>query len=91
MVHPNDHVNKGQSSNDTFPSVMHIAAATEAHHVLLPQLEQLHVSLASVPGLAWCRFNWGGASAQGVVWHALDHNARDEVGPAGRVPAETRM
>jgi fumarate hydratase class II len=45
MVHPNDHVNKGQSSNDTFPSVMHIAAVTEAHHVLLPQLEELHVSV----------------------------------------------
>lgn len=44
MVHPNDHVNKGQSSNDTFPSVMHIAAVTEVHHVLLPQLEALHVS-----------------------------------------------
>jgi fumarate hydratase class II len=43
MVHPNDHVNKGQSSNDTFPSVMHIAAVTEVHHVLLPQLEALHV------------------------------------------------
>jgi len=47
MVHPNDHVNKGQSSNDTFPSVMHIAAAVEAHHVLLPQLEELHVSVAA--------------------------------------------
>lgn len=44
LVHPNDHVNKGQSSNDTFPSVMHIASATEVHKVLLPQLEQLHVS-----------------------------------------------
>lgn len=44
MVHPNDHVNKGQSSNDTFPSVMHIAAVTEVHHVLLPQLQLLHVS-----------------------------------------------
>jgi len=42
-VHPNDHVNKGQSSNDTFPSVMHIAAASEVHRVLLPQLETLHV------------------------------------------------
>lgn len=46
LVHPNDHVNKGQSSNDTFPSVMHIAAVTEAHHVLLPQLEELHVGRA---------------------------------------------
>eukprot|EP00882_Tetradesmus_deserticola_P008786 GHRQ01009267.1.p1 GENE.GHRQ01009267.1~~GHRQ01009267.1.p1 ORF type:complete len:272 (+),score=78.07 GHRQ01009267.1:114-929(+) len=44
LVHPNDHVNKGQSSNDTFPSVMHIASATEVHHTLLPQLQQLHVS-----------------------------------------------
>jgi hypothetical protein len=48
MVHPNDHVNKGQSSNDTFPSVMHIAAVTEAHHVLLPQLEELHVSATAL-------------------------------------------
>ncbi|KAF6259644.1 fumarate hydratase 2 [Scenedesmus sp. NREL 46B-D3] len=46
LVHPNDHVNKGQSSNDTFPSVMHIAAATEVHHTLLPQLQQLHAALA---------------------------------------------
>jgi len=46
MVHPNDHVNKGQSSNDTFPSVMHIAAVTETHHVLLPQLEELHKALS---------------------------------------------
>ena len=44
LVHPNDHVNKGQSSNDTFPSVMHIAAATEIHNVLLPSLQALHVS-----------------------------------------------
>jgi fumarate hydratase class II len=54
MVHPNDHVNKGQSSNDTFPSVMHIAAVTEAHHVLLPQLYNLYVgrpccSLGNMP------------------------------------------
>jgi hypothetical protein len=44
LVHPNDHVNKGQSSNDTFPSVMHIAAATEINNILLPGLEALHVS-----------------------------------------------
>jgi fumarate hydratase class II len=43
MVHPNDHVNKGQSSNDTFPSVMHIAAASEVHYVLMPGLKELHV------------------------------------------------
>jgi len=43
-VHPNDHVNKGQSSNDTFPTVMHIAAVTEIHERLLPGLKKLQVS-----------------------------------------------
>ena len=38
-VHPNDHVNRGQSSNDTFPTVMHIAAAEEIHRRLVPALE----------------------------------------------------
>ncbi|KAL0036241.1 hypothetical protein WJX79_009533 [Trebouxia sp. C0005] len=45
-VHPNDHVNKGQSSNDTFPTVMHIAAVTEVHARLLPSMETLHAALA---------------------------------------------
>jgi fumarate hydratase class II len=44
-VHPNDHVNMGQSSNDSFPTVMHIAAAEQAHHELLPALEKLHAAL----------------------------------------------
>lgn len=44
-VHPNDHVNMGQSSNDSFPTVMHIAAAEQAHHELLPALEHLHAAL----------------------------------------------
>src|SRR5690606_36694776 len=39
-VHPNDHVNMGQSSNDTFPTAMHIATATMARDVLLPGLEK---------------------------------------------------
>ena len=42
-VHPNDHVNKGQSSNDTFPTVMHIAAIMEIHDRLLPGMKKLHV------------------------------------------------
>lgn len=46
-VHPNDHVNLGQSSNDTFPTVMHIAAAEQAHHELIPALELLHKELSS--------------------------------------------
>ncbi len=40
-VHPNDHVNMGQSSNDTFPTAMHIAAANEVHKRLLPALKHL--------------------------------------------------
>ena len=44
-VHPNDHCNLGQSSNDTFPTVMHIAALEEIHHQLLPALEHLHTEL----------------------------------------------
>jgi len=44
-VHPNDHVNMSQSSNDTFPTAMHIACAEEAVHRLLPALRHLHVAL----------------------------------------------
>ena len=46
-VHPNDHVNRGQSSNDVFPTAMHIAAGEQAHNVLLPALEHLHAALAA--------------------------------------------
>ncbi|TFK30563.1 aspartate ammonia lyase [Coprinopsis marcescibilis] len=44
-VHPNDHVNRGQSSNDTFPTVMHVAAVTEISNSLLPALEELRNAL----------------------------------------------
>jgi fumarate hydratase class II len=44
-VHPNDHVNKSQSSNDTFPTAMHVAAARTAHDVLLPGLDRLAAAL----------------------------------------------
>ncbi len=44
-VHPNDHVNRSQSSNDTFPTAMHIAAVEEIHHRLLPALQQLRNAL----------------------------------------------
>ena len=44
-VHPNDHCNKGQSSNDTFPTVMHVAAVREIQNHLLPNLELLRASL----------------------------------------------
>ncbi|MBZ0215342.1 MAG: class II fumarate hydratase [Fimbriimonadaceae bacterium] len=44
-VHPNDHVNCSQSSNDTFPTAMHIAIVEQIHHVLLPGLKKLHKAL----------------------------------------------
>jgi len=44
-VHPNDHVNMGQSSNDSFPTAMHISAACEIVHHLIPALKHLHQAL----------------------------------------------
>jgi fumarate hydratase class II len=44
-IHPNDHVNRGQSSNDTFPTAMHIAAAERIVHHLLPAMEHLRQAL----------------------------------------------
>ena len=44
-VHPNDHVNKSQSTNDVFPTAMHIAVAIETKNKLLPALELLNKEL----------------------------------------------
>ncbi len=44
-VHPNDHVNMSQSSNDTYPTAMHIACAEQLVHDLLPALKRLHAAL----------------------------------------------
>tara|TARA_R110000824_G_scaffold390760_15_gene587942 strand:- start:43932 stop:45323 length:1392 start_codon:yes stop_codon:yes gene_type:complete len=44
-VHPNDHCNMSQSSNDTYPTAMHVACAEEIHHRLLPALQQLRNAL----------------------------------------------
>ena len=44
-IHPNDHVNRGQSSNDTFPTAMHIAAVEQLEDVLLPAVTQLRDTL----------------------------------------------
>ena len=46
-VHPNDHVNMSQSSNDTFPTAMHIAAAEQVVHALLPSIRALRDALAA--------------------------------------------
>jgi fumarate hydratase class II len=45
-VHPNDHVNMSQSSNDAFPTALHLAAAGEIAHQLIPALAHLHAALA---------------------------------------------
>ncbi|EAU42441.1 Fumarate lyase:Delta crystallin:Fumarate hydratase, class II [Fulvimarina pelagi HTCC2506] len=44
-VHPNDHVNMSQSSNDVFPTGMHVATVVETHKRLMPALDRLHASL----------------------------------------------
>ena len=44
-IHPNDHVNMSQSSNDSFPTAMHIATAIEANAKLIPALEKFHAAL----------------------------------------------
>jgi fumarate hydratase class II len=46
-VHPNDHVNKGQSSNDSFPTAMHVAAARAVNQRLIPALHMIHRRLAA--------------------------------------------
>lgn len=46
LVHPNDEVNKGQSSNDVFPTAMHVAAAQVIHMTLLPAMQELRETLA---------------------------------------------
>ncbi len=53
-VHPNDHVNKGQSSNDSFPTAMHVAAARAVDQRLLPALHTIHRRLAA-QAEAWDR------------------------------------
>lgn len=45
LVHPNDDVNRSQSSNDSFPTVMHIATVMEINKVLLPGLKAMHQEL----------------------------------------------
>ncbi len=46
-IHPNDHVNMSQSSNDTFPTAMHVAAATAVKERLIPAIQRLHGSIAA--------------------------------------------
>jgi fumarate hydratase class II len=50
QVHPNDHVNRGQSSNDVIPSAMHVSAAVEVSRSLLPAIDALHDGLTDKAG-----------------------------------------
>lgn len=52
-VHPNDHVNMGQSSNDTFPTAIHIAVATSIKNLLIPSLEKLATELEAKQNEFW--------------------------------------
>ena len=56
-MHPNDHVNMGQSSNDTFPTAMHIAAYTMATGKTIPALKRLRDAVEPRPsyGPTWSR------------------------------------
>jgi fumarate hydratase class II len=53
LVHPNDHVNMGQSSNDVIPSAIHISAAEELKNCLLPELEKLQAALEAKAKEFW--------------------------------------
>src|SRR5713226_6489514 len=45
-IHPNDHVNRSQSSNDAFPTAMHVAAAERVKHALIPAVRSVHQAIA---------------------------------------------
>lgn len=51
-IHPNDHVNMGQSTNDTFPTAIHVATAVEIQNRLIPTLKRMHASLQE-KAVAW--------------------------------------
>src|SRR5258708_30958152 len=53
LVHPNDHVNMGQSSNDVIPSAIHISAAEQLKKCLIPALEKLHAALEAKAKEFW--------------------------------------
>ncbi len=53
LVHPNDHVNMGQSSNDVIPSAIHISAAEQLKNCLIPALEKLHGALEAKAKEFW--------------------------------------
>jgi fumarate hydratase class II len=66
-VHPNDHVNLSQSSNDVFPTALHLAAAETVHGSLLPALDALHRALEQKSGEFWDVLKIGRTHLQDAV------------------------
>lgn len=71
-VHPNDHVNLGQSSNDTIPTAMHVAVAMQLANELLPALEALQVRCCCCSSHLWPN------SRPQQVWVAQSQHCRLE-------------
>jgi len=66
-VHPNDHVNRSQSSNDVFPTALHVAAARVAHETLLPAMDVLHQALEAKRQEFWGILKIGRTHLQDAV------------------------
>jgi fumarate hydratase class II len=66
-VHPNDHVNRSQSSNDVFPTALHIAAARSGHETLLPAMEALRQALETKRHQFWNILKIGRTHLQDAV------------------------
>ena len=75
-VHPNDHVNRGQSSNDTIPSAIHVAAALQLHREVVPALEALAAAIAEAAGRAGAQLKTGRTH----LMDAMPMRVADELG-----------
>lgn len=86
-VHPNDHVNRSQSTNDAFPAAIHIAAAAGIQHRLLPEVQRLSETFAG-KSEAWQDIvKIGRTHLQDAVPLTLGQEAsawRDQLGSAGK-------
>jgi fumarate hydratase class II len=94
-VHPNDHVNMGQSSNDVIPSAIHISAAEQLKNALIPALEKLHGALDQKANEFWGIIKIGrthlmdatpvrlGQEFSGYAWQVISARERAERAMAG--------
>ena len=83
-VHPNDHVNKGQSSNDVIPTAIHIAAAQAVQNELLPSLEMLRVAMEEKSNDFWNIIKTGRTHLQDATPIRLGQEFLGYVGQAER-------